>query len=519
MRRRLIRLASAVAVLAAVVGAAAASAETCSLQIKRVETVSGRMAGPPADYMFRQVYPQHFYVQTGTDAPSDLARSGEAEFGKVIKKEPPSYNSKSPFRAVAKLGTQQFGFVLDSREAETKPAATDEESKKPASSEEVNTNLPDLPDYGRLLFDLNHNGDLTDDPVIEAESRGTIGYPAGFRSFSFPRVDLTIEADGTKIEYAFSLSGYSHAQYVNDKQLYQYVSAQLNAAAYREGDVTLDGKKLRIVVTDYNSNGRFDDVTVIDASVTDAQGTVYPRQGDMIYVDPQPATGAYAYGYDPTTNDQQYHLAKALNIGGHLYDVRITPAGDTLTLEPSALAIGYISNPNQGYRALVYGDQGIWKVCGDAAGRAPLPVGRWKLLMYTIDRTSAGDPAEPPGEAPSLLRMLANALFRREESARPSSIVRPRFTMVAARATGDSPLVEVREGETAQLRFGPPYEPRVSGSYLQNDGRLSLGMSLVGVAGEICNNLMIDGGRPGRPEFTITDPNGKVVERGNFEYG
>ena len=51
------------------------------------------------------------------------------------------------------------------------------------------------------------------------------------------------------------------------------------------------------------------------------------------------------------------------------------------------MAVGHVRNANPGYRALVYGDQGILKVCGDKEGRAPLPVGQWKLLMYTIDRT------------------------------------------------------------------------------------------------------------------------------------
>jgi hypothetical protein len=30
---------------------------------------------------------------------------------------------------------------------------------------------------------------------------------------------------------------------------------------------------------------------------------------------------------------------------------------------------------------------------------------------------------------------------------------------------------------------------------------------------------MTQGGRPAKPEFTITDPKGEVVQQGNFEYG
>jgi hypothetical protein len=78
--------------------------------------------------------------------------------------------------------------------------------------------------------------------------------------------------------------------------------------------------------------------------------------------------------------------------------------------------------------------------------------------------------------------------------------------------------VEVRAGETAELPFGAPYTPQVTGS-VQSGDKISLGMSLVGIGGEVCSNLIVDGGRPGKPAFTITDPDGKVVERGTFEYG
>ncbi len=69
------------------------------------------------------------------------------------------------------------------------------------------------------------------------------------------------------------------------------------------------------------------------------------------------------------------------------------------------------------------------------------------------------------------------------------------------------------------IAFGPPYTPKVTGAVPAGGGRASLGMSLVGVGGELCSNLMVDGGRPGKPSFTITDPDGKVVQSGNFEYG
>jgi hypothetical protein len=296
---------------------------------------------------------------------------------------------------------------------------------------------------------------------------------------------------------------------VNEKQFGQYVYASLNAAAYREGEITVDGQKLRIVVTDYNSNGRFDDLSGPDATIQYGDGSVYLRPGDMIFVDPGTQE---ASSYDPTMNDSQHFVAKTIALGGSFYDLQITPAGDKLTVEPSKLEVGHVSNPQGGYRGLVYGDLGVLKITADAEGRAALPVGSWKLQSYTIDRTGGAQPEGQTGAAPSLMQTLANALFSSDQP------TQPRPNRVSARMTGDQAAFEVRSGETTELRFGPPYTPKVTASYLQGD-RLSLGLSLVGVGGEVCSDLIVNGARPPKPKFTITDPEGKVGDSGTFEYG
>ena len=79
--------------------------------------------------------------------------------------------------------------------------------------------------------------------------------------------------------------------------------------------------------------------------------------------------------------------------------------------------------------------------------------------------------------------------------------------------------VKVTKDATVRLPFGPPYKPVVKVGYRQAEGKVQLQMSLVGSAGEICDDMQVNGRRPGTPEFTITDPKGKVVESGSFEYG
>ncbi len=58
--------------------------------------------------------------------------------------------------------------------------------------------------------------------------------------------------------------------------------------------------------------------------------------------------------------------------------------------------------------------------------------------------------------------------------------------------------------------------------YIQGGGenkQASLGMTLVGSVGEVVSDMMVAGGRPPKPEFSIKDPKGEVVQSGNFEYG
>ena len=93
---------------------------------------------------------------------------------------------------------------------------------------------------------------------------------------------------------------------------------------------------------------------------------------------------------------------------------------------------------------------------------------------------------------------------------------------VSARATADYKPVAVRKGETAVMPFGPPYTPTVKGEFYQTnkDGKqLSLAMSLIGSVGEVCTNLTVNGGRPDKPAFTISDDKGKEIDSGQFEYG
>jgi hypothetical protein len=223
-----------------------------------------------------------------------------------------------------------------------------------------------------------------------------------------------------------------------------------------------------------------------------------------------------------------------VQIDDRFYDVKISPAGDKLTLTPSRESLGHVTNPSDSFRAVIYGERGFLAIHGEKGAPVAVPEGRWKLLSYTITQKARPEPTKPATKEPAKKRASSSetAAWREQAEAalklltggtadarRGLGLVRG-DAIVSAQATDQYRAVEVKKGKTVELPFGPPYKPTVTmPPYVRPDGQVSLEMSLVGSAGEICTNLMVGGSRPSRPTFTITDSKGEVVQQGSFEYG
>lgn len=509
----------------------------------------------PAEYQFRATYPQSFHNQFQEASAAGRVRvqiggmeDQDAAFKRVVKKEPAKYACKHPFRGVAKLGGQDFAFAFDAvgtkpDDTEEKEKKAKEEAEKKAAEEKEKKSKSSLLDslsralvgeesastparpgkaivYNRFYFDRNHNGDLTDDKVIEPEPSGERYYSANYARAQFPVVTVSLEADGTKYDYSFTVNVTYQA--MNDQMAYAWAS--FNAAAYREGEITLDGKKHHVAVIDFNSNGRFDDVMKL-RDVRSRGGEVYPEYGDVLLLDPDATLPVYLNPYEMSSSGNRYNVSKLVSIEGKYYDLTISPSGDKLRFTAATPSLGYVTNPNDGFAAVVYSDKGFLKIRGEKSKPVPLPEGSWKLLSYTIERTGT-ESEKPAAEAPAkkegqkqqtLLESLLKAAAGTATMASPVRQVR--ITTVTAQATLDYKAVEVRKGETAVLPFGPPYKPVVRVDYVSGPGQVRLGMTLVGSAGERCTNMMVRGSRPSKPEFTVSNPKGEVVYRGTFEYG
>ncbi len=262
---------------------------------------------------------------------------------------------------------------------------------------------------------------------------------------------------------------------------------------------------------DFNSNGQFNDESEVNNDVRSSNGTLYPKQGDMLLIDP--ASDAAGSPYDVTDGDCRQYVARLVNIDGRFYELKVSPTGDKLTLIATPLPLGSVTNPSENYRAVIYGERGFLKIRGAKGKPVPVPEGEWKLLSYTIDVSEPSKGSEQPSDRGLSAWSVVAGLLGGDVPVAASSC-----TIVCAQATGDYRPVNVREGATVALPFGPPYRPKVTATPV-DDHQVSLALSLIGSSGEVCTNMIVAGHRPPKPELTITGPKGEVVQKGNFEYG
>jgi hypothetical protein len=454
--------------LAATVGFPAESAVRCKLELVRLEPLD--LDKSDESIVYHAVSSQRFIRRSGKGILWGPTFDPEKNFQQLVKKEPAKYLSDRPFRSVAKLGSKEFAFVLDKK---------DERSKG----------------YDRLYFDLNGNGDLTDDKPVDAVA-----------DKGFPRVDLAIDIDGKKLDYAFFLVADSHRE-----PDYEITRAWLSSAVYRRGEITLDGKKHKIAVLDWNGNGRFDDVLSLPRNPHGDEGQICPVYGDILLIDPGKLAARDDLDSDYPLGDERQFLGKVTVFGDKCHEVKVSPLGDEVVWKQPTAARGQVAAPYAPCHVNLISDIGYFRLNFEKRRTAVLPVGQWWLLSYDLTIESWKEP-EPPLSDRSKQKPPENP------GAKPEPLRGPaKPPQIWAAGTWKNQPVIVRADRTAILKLGPPYRATVKVDRKREIANFTF--VIRGADGEVVTGLRASGKSPERPKITISDPQGKVVAEGAFEYG
>jgi hypothetical protein len=406
-------------------------------KLMRLDPPKGKGRGQTvslSSYLLSQINPQQVYVKLGQG--DDAAQSA---FSRVVTKEP-SYKATTPIRGIVKFGSREYGFAIDA-----------------VGGKVAGPN--------RLYFDLNGNGDLTDDKAVSAISTNS---PASdWVQSQFPRVDIEIESGGKSIEYAFVPS-----VVCRNSGGGAYATVTFYSAAAREGHVGEGKNRMTLVLLDHNSNGSYDNV----ATARPDGGLV---EGDVLLINPKPKKRAYN---EADLGRDRCFVSKTICIGGQFYEMEVAPSGESLKLTPAKLPTGYVTNSSLNYRAVIFNEKyGAVALVGKKGEKIPTPEGSWRILSYTIEMSSAK-------------------------------------TWLTADFQGPPHPTTVTKGETAELPFGAPLHGVVSAAR-GDAGKVFLSLAILGVGGERCTNLYVNGSRPAKPRFVIKDKDGKEILKDTFEWG
>jgi len=376
----------------------------------------------------------------------------------------PSLNSKKPLYVLAEMGSDQVLFILDAQKA-------------------------DVDYYDRIYFDESVNKDLTDDPVVDG-----IKYDAdepGRWWSNFPAIDTTVMTNGAISPYSFRPGVHRYTTQAGSEGSSETLTfyRQLNCAY--SGEFEADGKKYRVVLSDGNVNGRFNDLPP------------FPRTGQ------ERQTGA-DYVYLTSGDQMSYYdgmaMANLWLFGGTLYEMTLEVASMKLLLLPSTQKTATFRLPDEVERMSLVAEGGSQAVLVYQGGkRINIPAGNYSVVSYQ--------------------------LVRKEEC---GDVWR-----LGAMASNESPGFTLPDGGEADLAIGEPFTPKVVISGERKGAlpgevlaEVPLGLVIQGSAGETVTRLERVSGsrstvamssrsssRPKEPEYKILNSAGEIVAAGQFEYG
>jgi len=353
-----------------------------------------------------------------------------------------------------------------------------------------------------LIFDLNRNGDLTDDPVHkrvknEGGKQGTtesalvgggmalfgpIEAPAGGKNA--PRMILYAEV--------LSFGGLAESLGISGQM-------QIKPGCSLETTVDLDGVRQKIALVDANGNFRFGDKTEMGLlKMPDGEQLCMPQQmGDTILRD---RNGSGKFESDGM-NSEADPWSSVIYFGANPYTLTVTDDLAKVAVEPYSGPMGELAIQNGARIEAIMlaretsADKWEAVVLPGSSAKVKVPVGTYQLLGCQLAGKDGGA-----------------------------------VTMAGGRNNRTkSTAFSVEAGKSATLKCGPPLQLQVQAErrapgllaaiFAGGSRAIDINLSVVGAGGEIYNLFRKGDGEADPPKFKILDEQGKEIASGDLEYG
>jgi hypothetical protein len=353
--------------------------------------------------------------------------------------------------------------------------------------------------YDRLIVDLNRNGDLTDDAVVERVPDSSRSQPG---ATTLPQMALfgpIPVPDNKKIGdwrpiYFAQMYLYLPASGFESMSANTYAGQlRLKAGWYLETTVKLDGITRKVGIVDGDSNLRLGDVSTPMNYKSDNVENWYFQNGDYILQDTDNSgkfensvadSDSAPFGPMVYFGSKPYKVTLAADCKSLAVEEWSEPLA-TLVLQPhgeqvSELQVAWESKPNH------------WQLLQPRVvdGKALVPPGQYRLYTCRLKvKTDSGD------------TLLLSGYKRL-----------PKDT------------VGIEAGASANMRCGSPLEIKVSSQRdSQNSGNQLIRASVLGAGGETFSSFLLQGkgrlNQPPKPVFTVLAADGKEVGSGDMEFG
>jgi hypothetical protein len=421
--------------------------------------------------------------------PGGLGSQGQLQLTKPAKlKQEPKAMSRHPLYGECTSGASGIGFIF-----------------------RLDESKGDGRGYDQLIVDMNQNGDLTDESVVQRDT------PPGDRLAAAEQfvigpirapADKTV-AGGRPIYYA--------RVYISNRQLLSsarltpnmfFGQLMLKAGWYLDTTVRLNSMNHKVGVLDGDSNLRLGDIAQPRTSGSRTETSWYFGAGDYLLAD---ADGSGRFE-DDVFQSEVSPFGPILYLGAKPYKVSLAPGCKFLRVEPWPEPLAELALQPRGDQ--VRNVTLAWK----------RPNGQWQLIRPTV---TGGKAMVPSGD----YRLYACNLLRKGA---PGD-----HLMLSGTQRNAQTPVAVSAGKVNALHCGAPLEIKVTaakemaadrgallrrlgGAFRDSDSSVFINATVLGAGGERYSTFLAGDhfqSKPPKPTFSITDAGGRTVANGNLEYG